>query len=252
MQRRIASLMAGCLLVALSVTNARALDTITVAGEVKAVAGEIVGVSKTEITIKAGLKKEERKVAANAVLEIRFDKQPAGLNLARNDEAAGRFTAALEKYNAALDDDPSEFLKAELEFLIARTNAQMAMADTTKLAGAVKMLSEFLTSNANSFRYYPALAQLGDVYLAQSNFAEAQATFVKLEQAPWTDYKMAIAAQAGQGRRGAGCVRGGYRHAGQNRIRKNTTIRRRSRQGHLPATRRKARAGGQGFGRGLQ
>ena len=191
MQRRIASLMAGCLLVALSVSNARALDTITVAGEAKAVAGEIVGVSKTDITIKAGLKKEERKVAANAVLEIRFDKQPAGLNLARNDEAAGRFTAALEKYNAALADDPSEFLKAELEFLIARTNAQMAMADTTKLAGAVKLLSGFLTSNANSFRYYPALAQLGDVYLAQSNFAEAQATFAKLEQAPWTDYKMA-------------------------------------------------------------
>jgi tetratricopeptide (TPR) repeat protein len=183
--------MAAGLLAALSVTDARALDTITVAGEVKAVAGEIVAVSKTEITIKAGLKKEERKVAANAVLEIRFDKQPAGLKLARDAEAAGRYTFALEKYTAALADDPSQFLKPELEFLIARTTARMAMADTTKLAEAVKLLSGFLSSNANSFRYYPALAQLGDIYLAQSNFAEAQTTFTKLEQAPWTDYKMA-------------------------------------------------------------
>lgn len=191
MQPRIASFFTCCLLAVFCVTDARALDTITVAGEDKAVAGEIVAVSKTEITIKAGLKKEERKVAANAVLEIRFDKQPAQLTLARNDEAAGRYTAALAKYTAALDDDLSQFLKAELEFLIARTTAQMAMSDTTKLAEAVKLLTGFLSSNANSFRYYPALSQLGDIYLAQSNFAEAQATFSKLQQAPWTDYKMA-------------------------------------------------------------
>lgn len=191
MQRHVASLLTGCLLALLFVADARAADTIKVQGEDKLVAGEITAVSKTDITIKAGLKKEERKIAANDVVTIRFDKEPLRLNLARNDEAAGRYSAALEKYQEALADDPGQFLKAEIEFRIARTNAQMAMADATKVDGAIKLLNDFLSGNPESFRYYPALAQLGDVYLAKDDFTNAQATFAKLESSPWTDYKMA-------------------------------------------------------------
>ena len=191
MKHQIVLLLASVCLLCFCRGEARALDTITRKNGEKPIAGEITGTSKTDITIKSGLKKAERKIPANSVDRIRFDKEPPNLNLGRNDEAASRFTAALEKYRQALDGNPSTFLKTDLEFMIARATAQMALADTSKLDDAVKVLDGFLKTHADSFRYYTALSLLGEVFLAQDDFANAQVTFSKLEQAPWRETKMA-------------------------------------------------------------
>lgn len=191
MKQLIVPVLAASLCVSFAANPSCALDTITLSGDETPVTGDITDTSKTDITIKAGLQKVERKVSANLVARVRFDQEPPRLNLGRNDEAAGRFAAALEKYQESLEENPSELLKTDLEFLIARTTARMALADATKLDEARTKLDDFLKSNPESFRYYPALSFLGEVYLAADDFTNAQATFSRLEQAPWTDYKMA-------------------------------------------------------------
>jgi tetratricopeptide (TPR) repeat protein len=191
MKRQIVPLLATAVLLGFCGVQARALDTITRKNSERPIAGEITGTSKTEITIKSGLRKTEQKVPANSIDRIRFDKEPPKLNLGRNHEAAGRYAQALEDYHEALEGNPSTFLKTDLEFMIARATARMALAGPSKLDEAVKVLDGFLKAHSDSFRYYPALSLLGEVYLAQDDFASAQAAFGKLEQAPWNETKMA-------------------------------------------------------------
>ena len=181
-------------LILLGAQDAGAADFITLASSGKSVSGKVTGVSKTEITIQAGLGsvKTEKKIPANDIQRIRWDGEPAGFQLALNAERQGRYADALKRFREfqqAGTENP--FLKTDLEFLIARTTARMALADPATLDEAVKALGDFLKAHPDSFRYYEALSHLGELYLAAENYNQAQQVFGELAQAPWNDYKMA-------------------------------------------------------------
>ncbi|MBW3540411.1 MAG: tetratricopeptide repeat protein [Planctomycetes bacterium] len=182
--------------------SARAADEIIVEGSTAPVRGEITNVSRTEITILAGLKKEEQKVPANTIVRVEWDGEPSKLSLNRNAEAAARYPEALAGYQEALTEVASSTntnLKNDLTFLIARAKAGLALtSDASKLDEAIKDLEAFRTANSNSFRYYQTLSLLGDLYLAKKNYEQALAIFNEMAQAPWDDYKMAAANARGR------------------------------------------------------
>src|SRR5262245_54733112 len=98
----------------------------------KALSGEVAGVSKTEVTIKAKTPKEETiKVPASDISSIEWTGQPAETKMALSDENGGRFQRAIDEYQKALASNKASnpLLKVDLEFGIARSTAKAAMAD---------------------------------------------------------------------------------------------------------------------------
>lgn len=184
-------LLAVCVLTAGAV-GARAADVITRKSQTNRVAGSVTGVTKTEVTIKPATGNATT-IPANDIADIEWDAATAPFKLARSDENGGRLDRALEGYRKVLQEvDPaSEHFKTEVEYTTARTVARMALADPGRQDEAVKLLEAFLKQHPDSYQHYPALNWLGRVYLAKADFANAQQTFDKLAQAPWTDFKMA-------------------------------------------------------------
>lgn len=175
-------------------------ETITRKRE-KPLSGEVVGVSKTEVQVKVKTPKEDTiAVSANDIASIAWTGESADCNVARSDENGGRYQKAIDGYQKALQSSksPSAFLKADLEFGIARASAKMALTDPARLDDAVKKLEDFRKSHGDHYRFYDAVNFLGQLYAAQKDFVKARVAFDTLGKAPWKDYQMMAKNAAGR------------------------------------------------------
>ena len=163
------------------------------------ITGDITEITKTDVTIKPRTRDAE-KIPANEIVRIRWEGEPIKLNSGRGQEERGYLANALTNYQDSLGDVKADNanLKTEVEYLIARTTARMALADSTKVDEASKRLQDFQKAHSNNFRYFESLAFLGRVQMAKNDYAGAKTTFELLTQAPWGDYKMS--AQIGTAR----------------------------------------------------
>lgn len=153
--------------------------------------GTVTSVSRTEIKVKPRIG-DEITVPISDVERVRWDGEPAGLNLARSNELAGNFEKALEGYAKAATDyaGNNKNLTSDLEFLVARTTAKAALADPALLPEASTLLEKFRTDNSQSFRYFECVYYLGEVYMAAKDFAQARTAFDELRQSPLKAYQM--------------------------------------------------------------
>ena len=162
--------------------------------------GEISAIDREQVTIKTGLRRQEQTVPAGQIARVEWKGEPATLPLQRSAEQSGRLEDALNGYRAALgevgNDRPN--LKADLEFLIARTQAKLALADPSRADDAIAALEAFRKVHAGSFRFYEALMLLGDLYLEKEDFSNAEAVFSLLGEASSGDYKLAGRIAAGR------------------------------------------------------
>ncbi|HUG92338.1 MAG TPA: tetratricopeptide repeat protein [Planctomycetaceae bacterium] len=183
------------MLVLAAASRGDAADEITRKGSAAPLRGEITEFSRTEVTIKTGLRANQRdeKVPVNVIARIEWDGEPSKLSLNRNAEAAGRYGEAIKGYGEALAEVPGENarLQTDVTFLIARATARQALVDPPKLDDAIAKLEAFRSANSNHFRHFEATSLLGELYLAKRDFIKAAPIFQQLEQAPWNDYKMA-------------------------------------------------------------
>lgn len=176
----------------LASTQAFAVDIITRKSDGKKVSGTISDMTKTEVTLKKAVGEPEV-VQANDIAAIEWDGGGPELRLGYTDEAAGRYETAIGRYNKAKADakNPSDHLKAEFDYVIARANGQASLAaDAAKQEAAVKQLQAIQKSRPEHFRYYDSINLLGQIQLAMGKFDDARATFAELAKAPWSDYKM--------------------------------------------------------------
>jgi tetratricopeptide (TPR) repeat protein len=165
----------------------------------KAVPGTVTGATKTEVTVKP-TKGDPVTIPANDVSAIDWEVAPADMKLGKGDENNGRLESALQRFNKAMDDAraSNEFVKADLDFLIARVTARLALTDPARRDEALAKLDGFLKAHADSFRYYDALQWLGQVQLARQDFAAARSAFERLDQAPWSDVKLGAKVNLGR------------------------------------------------------
>lgn len=171
---------------------AEAVDVVSRKGDESPAQGTVTAVDQLGVTVKPRIGSETT-VPANEIESVRWDGEPAKLNLARVDEAGGRLEKALAAYQEIAADNSlsNSNLKLAVQFLIARTTAKMALADPSKLDEAARLLEEFGTAGIDFYRYYESRDYLGRIYMAQEEYQKAQAAFESLAQAPWSDYKMA-------------------------------------------------------------
>lgn len=163
------------------------------------VAGKITGSTKTELTIKPTTG-DAVAIPANDIASVDWDDATADLKLGLAAENAGRFDQALQRITKSKSDTSTtnDVLKTEFDYLLARVQARQALGDPSKRAAALQEMQAFAKSATNHFRYYEAVAWIGQLQLAEQDFAAARTTFEQLAQAPWNDVK--LSAQIASGR----------------------------------------------------
>lgn len=163
------------------------------------VGGEVKAISRTEVTVFQKVGNKENKIPANEVVDIDWDAEPAEFGVARGHEAAGNYPLALEQLGEAVEKakslDPTkvphpEFIRADIDFYLARAHARAAMGDPAKSAEAIQKLKAFVTAERDNFRFYEVQELLAEVALRANDTPAADSSFNSLTQAPWTDTKM--------------------------------------------------------------
>jgi tetratricopeptide (TPR) repeat protein len=177
--------------VALTSAAVQAADIVNRKSGEKRVAGTITGTTKTEVTVKPSTG-DSVVVPANDIASVDWNDAPSIMKLGKGDENNGKFDAALDKFAKAAEElkSGSELVRTDLEFLVARVTARIALTDPSKQDEAAARLTAFLKSHANSFRFYEAQQWLGQVYLARGDHSAARAAFEVLSEAPWSDYRL--------------------------------------------------------------
>lgn len=177
---------------------ARAAETINRKRD-KPLAGEVTGVSKTEVTIK-NTKGDTIKVPANEIASIAWTGDTPDTGVARSDENAGRYQKAIDGYQKSLQAGKatSAFAKADLEFGIARASARQALGEPAKIDDAISKLDEFQKKQSDHYRFYEAVNYLGQLYAAKNDAIKAKVAFDRLGKAPWKEYQMAARIASGR------------------------------------------------------
>jgi tetratricopeptide (TPR) repeat protein len=183
----------GLLLVCGTSSQVQAIDTVRKKSEDRQVAGEITKVSRTEVVVHQRVGNQDVTVPANDIARVDWTDQPPALGLARSNEGSGNLQEALAGYQEALGAVPSGAanMKADVEFLLARTSAKIAQQDSSQLPAALEKLKGYVNTHRDFFRYYEAQMLLAETALVAEDYSTATSAFTLLEDAPWQDYKMA-------------------------------------------------------------
>ena len=169
-----------------------AIDIITKKSDGKRVNGNISAMSKTELTLKRN-QGEPEVLAANDIAAIEWEGGGGELKLGYSDENGGRYDSATQRFLKAKGDakSPSDFLKGEFEYVLARVAAKQALADPDKREQAIQKLIAAQKTFPEHVRFYDSIQLLSQIQLAAKDFAGARSTLEILSQAPWTDLKLA-------------------------------------------------------------
>ncbi|MCA9057791.1 MAG: tetratricopeptide repeat protein [Planctomycetaceae bacterium] len=145
--------------------------------------GEFQAMTNESVTIASANGKAET-ISVADISSIRFDGAPSLWGQASANEQAGAYDQALTKYQQMLADSgvTDKRIKAELEFLIARTQVRMAQADPQKVTTATDAINKFRDANKSNFRYLEATilqASISPADVAGKLLQEVQASTVK-------------------------------------------------------------------------
>ncbi len=180
-----------CVVVCSLNLQAAEIDGVYLKSSDKSVKGEITTISKTEVVVTQKVGNKEEHIPANDIRAVEYKAEPLGLGLARSNELAGNLSEALTGFTEALTAAETDNVKADIQFLLARTAYKIAQADSAQLPAAVDALQKFVSNNRDHFRFYDAQMLLAEAGLESNDTAIADTAFSVLEQAPWQDYKMA-------------------------------------------------------------
>lgn len=177
-------------------TMLSAQDRVYLVGEDKPEVGKITGTTKLEVKFETR-KKESKTFTPPEIDYIKWDKEPTRFSAARNMEAKGDFSRALEAYQDAKRESSggSEQLKEDLTFHRLRTEAKMVMAGEELAQGRTpekisKELQVFLDDHKLFYAYYSGRLLLGRFYLHQQQSERALEVFAELQKTPWPEYQI--------------------------------------------------------------
>lgn len=176
-----------------------AVDTVTRKSDGKKLGGTITEMSRNEFKVKRAVGESEV-IQANDVTSVDWDGATGDLRLGASDENGGKYDLAIQKYTKSKADtkSPSESLKAEFDYVIARATARLALTDPVRQGEAIQRLQAVQKSSPDHFRYYESVGLLGQVQLAKGDYDAARTTFALLAKAPWSDFKLAARIASGR------------------------------------------------------
>ncbi len=180
------------LALALMVEAGLAIDIITRKSATNRLSGTVTAVSKTEVTLKPQTGADV-KIPANDIAQIEWSDGTATMRAGQGQENNGNFEEAIKTYQSVKDDLPATatYVRADLDFFIARCLANIGLADNERLPDAITRMKAFTDANSDSFRYFTAMDYLGRLYLAAGDYGKAETSFTIIERSPFEDLQMA-------------------------------------------------------------
>jgi len=183
---------AACVLVSgLGLSWVRAEDRIertagaTVSGNIKAMLSESV-----KITTSSG----DQDIPVDQIKRIRYDSEPARLNIARNAAEDGRLEDALKDFQTlkgeTFEGTRVAQIQQDIQFFTAYCTAKLALSGGAKLADAETLLGEFVKTAPTNYRVLEATELLGDIQSSAGKFAEAEQSYNKLTSSTLIGFKM--------------------------------------------------------------
>jgi tetratricopeptide (TPR) repeat protein len=160
------------------------------------ITGRVLQMSALEVTAEQG--SISKTVPVNEIESISYDNEPAVLKSARLAVAAGNYeeaVASLEKIETATADRPE--IAQDVEFYKALAAARIALAGGGDVEEARKLMGAFATKSTGNYHYLEACEIVGDLLVANANYAPAEVAYGYLAKAPWPDYRMRAAVAVG-------------------------------------------------------
>ena len=174
-------------------------DEVIRRGGAPPVRGAITAATRGELTIRPTAGGAAETVPAAEVDEISWDGEPPNLPALRGRESRGLLEDALAGYREAAGtmNQIGPLARGDIEFLIARALAKLALNDPARRDEAVAALDKFVTGNPDHHRTDPALRLSAEVRLAAGDLDGAAAALEKLGASPSPEYQTAAAVAAG-------------------------------------------------------
>lgn len=151
--------------------------------------GKIEGTSPLGVKIvKGGV---EKQVPTEEIVSVYYASEPQELSAARTAADRGKHQESL-KLLSEIDEKKirREEIRAELAFLNVAAKSQLALSGRGKLTDAQSTIKKFFAGNKSSFHTLEAIKLLGDLYLADEDFASARKEYQRIAKAPSPYFKL--------------------------------------------------------------
>lgn len=153
------------------------------------VSGKITDMNPFGLVVTKG--STEKKVPLDTLQSVQFGGEPSELTQARIQVKNGNYAKAIEKLDAIQPSDlDNPYVKQEVSYYRAISQAKLALVGSGSLSQAGKELNTFVRQNRKSFHFLEAAEVLGDMLVVAGNYDEAAKRYAMLDKAPYPSYKM--------------------------------------------------------------
>jgi len=147
------------------------------------VRGQIVSESSEEVVVQLG--GTTVRVPIDQIASVKYDGQPASIQLAEIRESAGQYTEAVELLRkAAVDAANKPLIVQAVLFREAEVLAELALIEPQRLDEATDKLRKFLTTYPTSRHAGPARSMLARIYVQKGDYASAGREITELGKLP--------------------------------------------------------------------
>jgi len=169
-----------------------ALDIINpVNKKTKQLRGHVVRMTPQEVEIEVGNSGVSKVMKVNEIESISFEDEPAHLTEARSNINKGEYDKAKgELESLTADGGKRPEIAADIEFYKAFCAARDALGGNGEVADAGRDMAAFAKKYPNNFHYLEACEMLGNLLVANRNYAQAETYYAELANTPFADYKM--------------------------------------------------------------
>lgn len=151
--------------------------------------GKIEGTSPLGVKIvKGGV---EKQVPAEEIISVYYSAEPQELAAARTAADRGKHQESLELLRK-IDEKTirREEIRAELAFLTAAAEANLALTGRKEIDAAQSTIKQFFAGNRSSFHTLAAIELSGDLYLAAGEYSKARTEYERIAKAPSPYYQL--------------------------------------------------------------
>lgn len=178
---------------------AGAIDIVTRKSDNVALRGQLTRMDTNSVVIKR-TNGEEITVSVADLKSVQFEGEPGSLNQARSNERSGALDSALAK----LIDAQKNFsvknrnARPDLEFLIARVKAKIALTDPSRTDDAINALDSFRSANKASFRYLEATLLQASLLGSTNKASEGQALLAEVQSSTVPGFQLQAGVDLGR------------------------------------------------------
>ena len=159
--------------------------------------GEITSMNNKEVTVSD--RSTKTTIPVGRIKAIFYEDEPQELGRARADVAQGRYEDALRELGH-IDKKKTlrKMVAADVEYLKAFSAARLALRGKGPIREAGSQMARFVEKHRDNYHWYEANRLVGDLLIANRQFAQAVHYFDTLAEAPWFDARLEAA--VGKGR----------------------------------------------------